>query len=127
MTRYERKGEPLAPRLVFLMRLVGNAVVASAVIGVSVLGGMAGYHFTESMSWLDAFANAAMIASGMGPLTPMQTEAGKLFAGFYALYSGLLLVGASSLILAPVFHRVMHRLHVADDEDVEPTSRRRLH
>lgn len=124
MIRYERKGEPLASRGVFLMRLFGNAIVALIIIGISVAGGMAGYHYTEQMSWLDAFANAAMIASGMGPLAPLATVDGKWFAGLYALYSGLLLVGASSLVMAPVFHRVMHHLHVADDEDPKPEPRK---
>jgi hypothetical protein len=126
MIRFERKSEPLASPGVFLMRLVGNGIIALAIIGVSVVGGMAGYHYTEHMSWLDAFANAAMIASGMGPLAPLGTVCGKWFAGFYALYSGLVLVGASSLILAPVFHRVMHSLHVADDDDDKP-AKRQLH
>ncbi|MDQ0466143.1 hypothetical protein QO010_003936 [Caulobacter ginsengisoli] len=124
MIRYERKGEPLASRGVFLMRLVGNGVVSLIIIGVSVVGGMAGYHYTEHMSWLDAFANAAMIASGMGPLAPLETVAGKWFAGMYALYSGLVLVGASGLVLAPILHRVMHSLHVADDDDDKPEPRK---
>lgn len=127
MIRYERKGEPLASRRVFLLRLAGNGVAAGVIIGVSVIVGVAGYHYTEHMSWLDAFANAAMIASGMGPLAPLQTVAGKWFAGLYALYSGLVLVGASGLILAPILHRVMHSLHVADDEDEAKAARKRLH
>lgn len=127
MIRYERKGEPLASRGVFLARLLGNAVVASIIIGVSVIAGVAGYHYTEHMSWLDAFANAAMIASGMGPLAPLQTVAGKWFAGIYALYSGLVLVGASGLVLAPILHRVMHSLHVADDDEEKKAERRKLH
>lgn len=127
MIRYERKGEPLASRGVFLMRLAGNGVASLVIIGVSVVGGMAGYHYTEHMSWLDAFANASMIASGMGPLAPLQTVGGKWFAGLYALYSGLVLVGASGLVLAPILHRVMHSLHVADDDEEKKAERRKLH
>lgn len=127
MIRYERKGQPLASRGVFLMRLAGNGVVSLVIIGVSVVGGMAGYHYTEHMSWLDAFANASMIASGMGPLAPLQTVGGKWFAGLYALYSGLVLVGASGLVLAPILHRVMHSLHVADDDEEKKAERRKLH
>jgi len=127
MIRYERKSEPLASRGVFFMRLLGNGIVASTVIGVSVVVGVAGYHYTEHMSWLDAFANAAMIASGMGPLAPLQTVPGKWFAGLYALYSGLVLVGASGLVLAPILHRVMHSLHVADDDEEKKAERRKLH
>ena len=79
------------------------------------VAGMAGYHYTEGMSWLDAFANAAMIASGMGPLAPLATVGGKLFAGFYALFCGIVLIAAAGLILTPVFHRALHTLHIDDD------------
>jgi hypothetical protein len=90
--------------------------MSGAVVGATVLVGMAGYHFTERMSWLDAFANASMIASGMGPLAPLQTVGGKLFAGFYALFCGIVLIAAAGLILTPVFHRALHTLHIDDDE-----------
>ena len=76
------------------------------------LAGMAGYRYFEGMDWIDAFANASMILSGMGPLTPLQTAGGKLFAGFYALYSGLALIMATGILLAPVVHRLLHRFHV---------------
>jgi hypothetical protein len=64
------------------------------------------------MPWIDAFANAAMILSGMGPLAPLRTWGGKLFAGLYGLYSGLLLIAVAGLILAPIIHRVLHRFHL---------------
>jgi len=73
---------------------------------------MVGYHHFEKMSWVDAFANAAMILSGMGPLTPLQTWGGKLFAGCYALYSGLALIVVTGLILAPIVHHVLHKFHM---------------
>ena len=79
--------------------------------------GMAGYHYTEHMKWLDAFANASMIASGMGPLAPLQTVGGKLFAGFYALFCGIILIAAAGLILTPVFHRALHTLHIDDGDE----------
>ncbi len=85
--------------------------MATTLVSVSLLAGMAGYHFLESMSWIDAFVNAAMILSGMGPLATPQTFAGKLFAGLYALYSGLLVIVATGILLAPVFHRVLHKFH----------------
>lgn len=92
-----------------------SAAISSAVVGSTVLVGMAGYHFTEHMSWLDAFANASMIASGMGPLATLQTVGGKLFAGFYALFCGIVLIAAAGLILTPVFHRALHTLHIDED------------
>ena len=96
------------------MRLAFFLALSLGVVGGSVLIGMAGYHGFEHMSWLDAFANASMIASGMGPLAPLATVGGKLFAGFYALYSGLILIAAAGLILTPIFHRAFHTLHIDD-------------
>lgn len=115
--RYERHHQPLATRATFLRRLGRNLVFALAGIVVSLIVGMLGYHGYEGLSWLDAYDHAAMILSGMGPYREPATDAGKLFAGSYALYSGLFVVGTSTLILAPVFHRVLHSFHVEDDED----------
>jgi hypothetical protein len=99
------------PRREFARRLVRNGAAAALLIGVSLGGGMVGYRYTEGMAWIDAFANAAMILSGMGPLSPLQTWGGKLFAGFYALYSGLVVIVAAGIILAPVLHRLLHHFH----------------
>jgi len=77
---------------------------------------MIGYRSCEGMEWIDAFANASMILSGMGPLEPLKTWGGKLFAGCYALYSGLALIVATGVILAPVLHRVLHNFHVATEK-----------
>ena len=79
--------------------------------------GIAGYAGLEGMSLTDAFMNAAMILSGMGPATEIKTEAGKLFAGFYAIFSGLIIVIATGFVLAPIFHRVLHKFHVESRED----------
>lgn len=115
---YESKSDPLLTRGSFARRLGGNLLAAALLIGLSLLAGMAGYHHFESMPWIDAFANASMILSGMGPLAPMNTWGGKCFAGWYALYSGLALILVSGLILAPILHRLMHRFHL-DTEDEE--------
>jgi len=81
-------------------------------IGLSLGGGMAGYHFFEGMSWIDAYVNASMILSGMGPVTTLQTDSGKIFAGSYALYSGLALIFVTGLIISPIVHRLLHRFHL---------------
>jgi hypothetical protein len=73
---------------------------------------MFGYHHYEGMSWIDAFVNAAMILSGMGPMLPINTYGGKMFAGFYAIYSGIALISIAGIIFAPVFHRFLHRFHL---------------
>jgi hypothetical protein len=112
--RYESKHQPLLSRRAFAWRLVASFGAASVLIGLSLLAGMAGYRYFEGMDWIDAFANASMILSGMGPLTPLQTAGGKLFAGFYALYSGLALIMATGILLAPLVHRLLHRFHVEE-------------
>ncbi len=116
---YERLRDPVAPSHVFVWRMVGNLLLALGLIAASLVGGMWGYHVLEDRPWIDAFAEAAMILSGMGPLSAPQTDAGKLFAGGYAIYSGLFLVATAGLILTPVLHRLLHHMH-ASDEDENP-------
>lgn len=74
--------------------------------------GMMGYHFFESMNWVDAFVNAAMILSGMGPVGELKTDAGKIFAGFYALFSGLVFISVAGILFAPIAHRALHKFHL---------------
>ena len=101
-----------AARRVLARRLFICVGVAGVLIGLSLFGGVAGYHFLEKMSWIDAFVNASMILSGMGPVTELRTSEGKLFAGCYALYSGLVLILVTGLILAPIVNFVLHRFHL---------------
>lgn len=91
--------------------------VSLALAAGSLAIGIAGYHEFEGLSLLDAFLNAAMLLGGMGPIDFPKTEAGKLFAGLYALYSGLLFLVLTAILLAPVFHRVLHRFHFEDESD----------
>ena len=72
---------------------------------------MSGYAYFERLSWLDAFLNAAMLLGGMGPVEEPQTAGGKLFAGLYALYAGLVFLVATAVVLAPVVHRLLHKFH----------------
>lgn len=111
--RYEHRDQPLLPwRLFWLRRVARTFVAGSAVIAVSLAIGIIGYRLTEGMDWLDAFLNASMILGGMGPVATMHTVAGKLFAGCYALYSGLVLVATAGLLFAPFLHRLLHRFHL---------------
>lgn len=119
---FEQRHEPLASPSTFSSRLTRNALWAIGVIAVSMLVGMAGYIGFEGMSMIDAFANAAMILSGMGPLTPLLTTGGKIFAGLYAIASGLLLFAIAGLVLAPIYHRILHRFHVEDQEEPQEKS-----
>lgn len=95
-----------------LLRAVGFGLL---LVAVSLGIGMLGYRAFEGMAWIDAFANAAMILSGMGPLQPLVTPAGKVFAGFYAIYSGLALISIAGIVFAPIVHRFLHRFHLEND------------
>lgn len=108
---YESKKHQPLTRRQFLMRM-GNHVAAAFVLMIaSIILGMTGYMFFEHLSWTDAFLNATMLLGGMGPVNSPVTEGGKLFAGFYALYSGLFFIVSAAIILTPVMHRVLHRFH----------------
>ena len=112
------KDEPL-DRAQFARRMGRHFLLAAALIGGSLGGGMVGYVVFEHLSWLDAFLNAAMLLGGMGPVNAPQTSAGKLFAGCYALYAGLVFIVTAAVLATPLLHRVLHRLHW-DDEDSDP-------
>jgi hypothetical protein len=108
---YERRHHPLASRRVYLRRVASNVLLGSSIIALSLLCGVFGYKHLEHMHWVDALLNASMIMGGMGPVDVMKTDAGKLFASFYALYSGFVLLLTAGIVLAPVVHRLMHRFH----------------
>ncbi|HRQ24430.1 MAG TPA: hypothetical protein PLF42_13460, partial [Anaerolineales bacterium] len=107
---------PLASRKVFASRLIRNGLIGLLLIMFSLVIGMLGYHFIEHLSWIDALLNASMILSGMGLVNPVQTDAGKLFASFYALYSGVVPLAAAGVLAAPIFHRFLHHFHLEDEK-----------
>jgi hypothetical protein len=112
MLDFEQRQESLLPRPLFLRRMARWGLAASIVLLGSLALGVCGYHFTEGLPWIDALLNASMILGGMGPVDTLHSAAGKLFAGLYALYSGLVLVGTAGLLLAPFVHRLLHRFHL---------------
>lgn len=112
LLKFEKRHQRVAPPEVFRWRLLRNFLFSQGLVAFSLGVGMIGYHVTERMNWIDAFANASMILSGMGPLGELHNDHSKIFAGCYALYSGLVVVVATGLIVAPVFHRLLHRFHV---------------
>jgi len=112
---YERHSQPLLSRRLFARRVAGSFATGASIIIVSLSVGMLGYHWLEHMRWIDAFANAAMILSGMGPIDPLKTDGGKLFAGLYAIYSGLAVILIAGVVFAPVVHRFLHRFHLDAD------------
>ena len=118
MSNGERAHRRLASPEAFRRRLVATGRVGVALIAISLAIGMIGYSVTEHLGVLDAFLDASMILSGMGPVHEPRTVAGKLFAGFYALYSGFAVLGIAAVIFSPVVHRLFHRFHILDtDED----------
>lgn len=104
--------QPLPSRRVFLRRLAEGAMRGAVLIGFGLGLGMLGYHYLVGLPWLDALLNAAMLLGGEGPLAPTPTAAGKLFASFYALFSGLVFVTVTAIFLAPAFQRLIHRFHL---------------
>lgn len=113
---FESKKKGLLPRRDFYKRILRSFILGLILIAISLYLGMMGYHHYEGLSWIDAYANASMILSGMGPLSPLQTEKGKLFAGTYALFSGLIFIIILGVILAPVIHRFLHKFHLQEEK-----------
>lgn len=109
---FENQSQPLMTRLQFVLRFLRSAAIGSAIIFGSLFLGMLGYRQFEGMNWTDAFLNASMLLSGMGPISAPATENGKLFAGMYALYSGFVVILASGIVFAPLVHRMLHRFHI---------------
>jgi hypothetical protein len=109
---FERRHESLLPSHLFVRRLARWSVAAGVVLAGSLALGTCGYHLLEGLPWVDALLNASMILGGMGPVDPIRTTAGKLFASFYALYSGLAIISIAGLLLAPLVHRFLHKFHI---------------
>ena len=109
---FEHHAEPLATPAEFTQRMLRFGFFSGGMILFSLLIGILGYHYFESLSWLDSLLNASMILGGMGPVNALQTTAGKIFASFYALYSGIILLASVGILFTPLFHRFLHRFHL---------------
>jgi hypothetical protein len=119
---YEHRNQHLLSRSAFLLRFASHAAIAAGIVSGSLIIGILGYHFLEGLAWIDALVNASMILGGMGPVDVLHTNAGKLFASFYALYSGIIFLLTVGIIAAPVFHRILHRFHLEDETDASKGS-----
>jgi hypothetical protein len=113
---YEHHSEPLLPLRNFVYRLFWHALIALTAIVCALGIGILGYRYLEGLPWLDSFLNASMILGGMGPVNELHCPAAKLFAGFYALFSGLMFIGVAGVIMFPIAHRFLHVLHLDDDK-----------
>jgi hypothetical protein len=120
---FEHKNEALLPPKEFVLRMARSFAVTLGVVILSLLIGSTGYHFAGDLPWVDSLLNAAMILTGMGPVDPMRTVAGKLFATAYALYSGIAFLTMMAILLAPIMHRVIHKFHLADEQEESSADR----
>ena len=109
---YEHRSHPLLSHAKFARRIVRHLLLGVFLIGVALGMGVAGYHYIGDLSWIDSLLNASMILGGMGPVDPLHSTTAKIFASFYALFSGLAFVGIASLMIAPFVHRLLHRFHI---------------
>jgi hypothetical protein len=112
---YEHKKQKLAPMSTFYQRVFKNIILAFFILGICLLIGVAGYHYTADANWLDSVHNASMILSGMGPVIEINTDTGKIFSSFYALFSGIVFITNIGIILAPALHRMYHSLHLENE------------
>ncbi len=113
---FEQRSERLIGHRDFLVRVFKCFVVTLVIVAVSLSIGSIGYPIFADLPWIDALLNAAMILTGMGPVNAMQTDGGKLFATFYALYSGIAFLSMIAVILAPLLHRLLHHFHLDEDD-----------
>jgi hypothetical protein len=114
---FEHRQEALLTRAQFVRRILGSFGVTLVIAGASLAVGTIGYHVWGELPWLDSFLNASMILTGMGPVDPMTTVHGKLFASFYALYSGIAFLSMAAVIIAPIAHRILHKFHLAEEDE----------
>ena len=115
---FESKHRRPVSKAVFARRLLICFAFASGVMGAALLIGVLGYHLLGQLGWVDSLLNASMILGGMGPVDAMRTDAAKIFASLYALFSGVVFIGAMAILLAPVVHRGLHLFHL-DEKDLD--------
>ena len=113
---FERKTEKLVPLPTFIRRVALSLLLTLVVLCVALSVGVLGYHGIAGLSWIDSVLNASMILTGMGPVATMTTTSSKLFASGYALFSGVVFLSSIGLVLAPLFHRILHKFHLDDAE-----------
>jgi hypothetical protein len=116
---FEHKSAPVLSRREFARRMAGVVAVVGAIVAGSLAVGVIGYHVIAGFGWVDSLLNASMILSAMGPVDHVTSDAAKIFASCYALFSGVVLITSLSVVIAPVFHRVLHRFHVEAADDPE--------
>jgi hypothetical protein len=124
---FERRHDEVLPLRLFVLRLLKCGSIAMILVFVALSLGVCGYHFLAGLPWVDALLNASMILTGMGPVDVLHSDAAKVFASAYALFSGLVFISMMALLLTPVAHRALHKFHLAEEdiEDDHPTGRKK--
>ena len=112
---FESRHEPLASRKTFILRILYCTLSALLFISIVLLSGMLGYRFFEHMAWINAFTNSALTIADMGLIIPIETDAGKIFTGIYALLSGIIFFSVTAIIVSPIIHRIFHKFHLGPD------------
>lgn len=110
---YENFNQPLASRRKFHKRVIKAGTFAFVIFIVALSLGVSGYHFIVHLEWVDSFLNASMILGGMGQISALTTDAAKIFAGCYALFSGVTFISSMAIFLAPIIHRFLHKFHIS--------------
>jgi hypothetical protein len=113
---FEHRRDKLLPWPRFVRRMVLSFLLLVGIVGVALMLGVLGYHYIARLPWIDAVLNASMILTGMGPVATMKDTPSKLFASAYALFSGVVFLSSVGIVLSPVFHRILHRFHLDDEE-----------
>lgn len=114
---YEHKSQDIITTTSFLKRIASHFVISVGLLGASLGFGILGYAFFEKLPLIDGFLNAAMLLGGMGPVNPPVTAGGKMFAGFFALYAGLIFIVLAALMFTPVLHRLLHKFHWTEERE----------
>lgn len=113
---FEHRKKPLLNPAEFAKRVSHHFLLASLVLAAGLGIGVVGYHLLAGLGWVDSLLNAAMILGGMGPVDTLRTNVAKIFASFYALFSGLVFIGVATLVIAPFMHRLLHRFHLDEEK-----------
>lgn len=116
MADFESRNEQLLPRRHFYWRMFGSLLLGMGMLGIALLIGVLGYHHLAGQSWIDALLNASMILAGMGPVSELPSDASKIFASLYAIFSGVAFISVMAIILSPAVHRLLHKFHLESDD-----------
>ena len=121
---FERRNQRLAPVSVFVKRIFASLGIVFALIALALTIGISGYHWLAGFGWVDSLLDASMILGGMGPVNTLTTDAAKIFASIFALFSGLVFIAVMGVVLSPIAHRFLHKFHIDEEDEKGPRKKR---